>query len=314
MSAENDVPRLELLGTPKVFVEGRPTRIPTKGFALLIALATNPESEWPRHKLSTWLWPSSPESNARHSLSQLVYTLRQSLGEEAISATPEYLQLGKVSCDLTDFRAAMANRDWIAATRHFKGPLALGFMFHGAADFEHWLDQEQREVAKAAALLAKELGSAMRWAEAIAIVDALELHAPPDVDLARIKVRGLVELSRHDSAEEFLAALPPDVADQAEDIVDSDLPGTALRGADFVGRSEAMSWLEARYHDALHSQAIFALVEGEPGVGKTTLIERFARLAALRGARVLTAVAYEAESNLPRGTLGPHVMSLGWCI
>ena len=310
MSGRNHAVRLEVLGSAQVIVDGRPKPIPAKGMALLILLAGNPGLAWSRSRLSSWLWPHSGKSSARHSLSQLVYTLKKSLGATSVHATPVSLKLGDVTCDLTDFRTALANRDWLGAAVVFAGPLALDLKIDVAVEFEHWLDQEQRDVATRAKGLAKELGSAMRWSEALGVIDGLEAYAPLDASLTRIKMRGLVEQGKHDRAEEFLASLPSELAEEAQEIMSRNLPGTSLPTSNFVGRSDAMSWLEKRYENAVRRQATFALVEGEPGVGKTTLIDRFSRLAALRGARVLTAVAYEAESNLPFGIVGQWLQEL----
>ena len=51
--------------------------------ALLVYLAVEKESAHRRESLFTLLWPGMPEKSARHNLRQMLYTLRQSLGEVA---------------------------------------------------------------------------------------------------------------------------------------------------------------------------------------------------------------------------------------
>ena len=64
----------------------------------------------------------------------------------------------------------------------------------------------------------------------------------------------------------------------------------------FVGRTDELSALAASFGSAASGMATTLLIEGEGGIGKTTLIERF--LASLSDARVLRASGDEAEANV----------------
>jgi DNA-binding CsgD family transcriptional regulator len=75
----------------------------------------------------------------------------------------------------------------------------------------------------------------------------------------------------------------------------------------FVGRAGELAFLGAAAEAARRSQPQVVLVEGEPGVGKSTLLARFA--AGLTGAGVLRASGDEAELLLPYGVVGQVVAS-----
>ncbi|MFI5316511.1 MAG: ATP-binding protein [Myxococcota bacterium] len=74
-------------------------------------------------------------------------------------------------------------------------------------------------------------------------------------------------------------------------------PGPEPTGV-FVGREGELARLERTFADAEGRRGSVALVSGAAGMGKTRLIERFAGLAAARGARVLTG-HNRAEEGVP---------------
>ncbi|MGD8384847.1 MAG: AAA family ATPase, partial [Lysobacterales bacterium] len=71
-------------------------------------------------------------------------------------------------------------------------------------------------------------------------------------------------------------------------------------GSGLIGRNEEASRLAGLYEQVKTSgKAHFTLLRGEPGIGKTRLMETVAALARGDGAVVLTASAYESESIRP---------------
>ncbi|MBM4432155.1 MAG: hypothetical protein FJ026_17675, partial [Chloroflexi bacterium] len=75
------------------------------------------------------------------------------------------------------------------------------------------------------------------------------------------------------------------------------LPASCLH-LPFVGREREWATLSSALQQALEGcgQAVF--IAGEPGIGKTRLLEELAGLATARGARTLLACCYELESNI----------------
>src|SRR5690242_5521850 len=68
----------------------------------------------------------------------------------------------------------------------------------------------------------------------------------------------------------------------------------------FVGRQREAAWLRAAFDEASLGHGGVALVEGEPGVGKTALCGQISAYAARGGGAVLVGHCYEGRwSSLP---------------
>ncbi|MCP5067526.1 MAG: AAA family ATPase, partial [bacterium] len=63
----------------------------------------------------------------------------------------------------------------------------------------------------------------------------------------------------------------------------------------FVGRHELMSALRAAFEDSLSGETRVVMLEGDPGIGKTRVVEELCREATERGVTVLTGRCHEAE-------------------
>ncbi|MCZ7571669.1 MAG: AAA family ATPase [Ardenticatenaceae bacterium] len=75
-----------------------------------------------------------------------------------------------------------------------------------------------------------------------------------------------------------------------------------------VGREQELAYLAARLDAAQAGHGQLVLLHGEPGIGKSRLLEELGRLAASRGVRQLSARCYELERDLP---YAPIVDALG---
>src|SRR6266699_5839080 len=82
------------------------------------------------------------------------------------------------------------------------------------------------------------------------------------------------------------------------------LPPTAA----IVGRQRELTLAMNHYEAARHGQAHVLLLAGDPGIGKTRLLDEIARRAALDGATILRGGASEAEGMPP---YLPFVEALG---
>lgn len=68
----------------------------------------------------------------------------------------------------------------------------------------------------------------------------------------------------------------------------------------FVGREQELKQLEGTFDRAISGQGSFAMVVGEPGIGKTALCEQIATYVAVRGGKTLVGHCYEEGSlSLP---------------
>jgi tetratricopeptide (TPR) repeat protein len=77
----------------------------------------------------------------------------------------------------------------------------------------------------------------------------------------------------------------------------------------FVGRLAEMSVLEG-YAEESSTGFVAAMVEGEPGIGKSSLLDRFGRLRALRGSTVFLARSFLAERQVPFGAVSQWISFL----
>lgn len=88
----------------------------------------------------------------------------------------------------------------------------------------------------------------------------------------------------------------PQVSITAQDAAPPSSSWSALSERDtFVGRAELLARLDRLAEESFSGKGRAVLVRGEPGIGKTRLIDRFALQAAGVGAEVLVARCYEGE-------------------
>ena len=112
--------------------------------ALLAVLASAGDRGWSRDQLLLFFWPEATQTRARHSLDQLLYALRSSLGDELFAATnPVALNPALISSDVSDFNAAIERGDLEAAARLYRGPFLDGFYLEDAPEFERWVEEER---------------------------------------------------------------------------------------------------------------------------------------------------------------------------
>src|SRR6185436_1465684 len=99
------------------------------------------------------LWPESDDASARHSLSQLLYALRQDLGAGAIVADSETLRLDAdlLASDVNAFDVALREGRLEEAVAEYRGAFLDDFHVDGAAELNRWIDEERDRRAQACA-------------------------------------------------------------------------------------------------------------------------------------------------------------------
>jgi TolB-like protein/Flp pilus assembly protein TadD len=120
-----------------------------------IALLSLVVCAWPqplaRDRALALLWPEKDTTSARRLLNLAVHVLRSALGDDAIASSGDGLLLdpARITCDLYEFREAIAAGDVERAVRLYTGPLLDGFHLDESTEFGYWLDEHRVELAHA---------------------------------------------------------------------------------------------------------------------------------------------------------------------
>jgi TolB-like protein/DNA-binding SARP family transcriptional activator len=177
---------LKLFGGPSLMGEqgvlgGRAVR--GHRLALLSLLAVADAQPITRDKLIALLWPDSDTGRARHLLSQSLYLLRQSLGDDAVPTAGDGVRLNpeRIRSDVQELAEALGSEDYKRAVALYRGPLLDGFFLADTPEFERWLDAERerfaRRYAQALEALAErsetrgEFTAAVEWWRSLAVHD-----------------------------------------------------------------------------------------------------------------------------------------------
>jgi hypothetical protein len=151
MSIPESAPTLKLLGGAVIQTGDTPLGGPAAHrhrLALLALLAVNgrPMS---RDKLVAFLWPERDTEHARNLLKTAVHELRKLLAENTILSIGDQLSIDPalLRCDVTEFEAAVAAKDFVKAASFYGGPFLDGFFLKDTSEFEHWVDAKRKRLA-----------------------------------------------------------------------------------------------------------------------------------------------------------------------
>jgi DNA-binding SARP family transcriptional activator len=289
-------PKLELrlLGVGSVRLDGRELKFATrKLLALLTYLVL--EGETPRSKLADLFWSDNFEDDARRNLRRELHRLRElGLRDWLHSSDTTVGLLEPFWLDVHDFEALVTAGKLEAALELCSGELLEGLKLEGALGFEKWLETRREALTRtrhrAILELAERLETKGDWRKALEFHQLL-LNEDPIQERQHREVMRLqyllgereVALLQFERCKQTLRTelglepLPETVA-LAERIrvaqhLESDvavevLKTNALR-VPLVGRESTLAKLA-------HNQAPMLVILGEPGVGKTRLLEEFA--------------------------------------
>ncbi|MEJ2238388.1 MAG: AAA family ATPase, partial [Gemmatimonadales bacterium] len=316
---------LRLFGRPHlVGPDGNPSPFRTgKQLALLVYLAlearTRPVS---RDKLIELFWPDVRLKLGRHSLSQALTAVRSKLGREAVTKSGKEVQLAAPLT--TDLDKGATNS---LSQQELTNPLA-GLEEYGGPEFSHWIDcVRERCFTHIRSRLLDEVCAARadgqiarvhEVAEQLYAVDRqndVAALAIAERYLTRGDTRGaIVLLRRHiDAADTELGReVPKQVTrllrrveqglvpiSEADDALPRISSRVAARREAFLGRDEELSRLEALWGKAREGGLVTCLVSGAAGIGKSTLVNRFATGLLARGCPAYTANCQEMGRKIP---------------
>lgn len=299
--------------------------------SLLAYLLLHADAPQSRQRLAFLLWPDSTESQARTNLRHVLHTLRRALPDtdRFLEVTPRTLRWRAKApswLDVAAFEEALARAERVAGG----GPAALREavdLYTGdllAGHYDEWL-LDERERLRLRYLDALERLTALLetggdHAQAIRYAERLLRHDPLAEETYRLlmrlhdargdRARALrvyhacaVTLERElgvepsaPTRETYEALLSPAGQPAADERQAGRIGGPPL-----VGRAPELARLTTLWRAAEGGRAQLVLVTGEPGIGKTRLVEEFRSWGEHRGAMTASARSYAAEGALAYG-------------
>src|SRR4051794_6127287 len=332
---------ITLLGPPRVEREGRPVTFDTRKAVALLAHLTLAERPRSRESLCGLLWPAHDLERGRGALRRTLSTLRQGIGDDWIDVVGDSLAVRRAAgleVDVERFRALAADgatRERLsAAAALFAGDFLEGFSLRDSPEFDDWraaeADALERELASVLRRLIEQLAAAgdlepaiphaRRWLE----LDPL--HEPAHRELIRLyawsgdraaafeqyrtcvrtlsQELGVAPLEEtavlYEQLSEGRIARP--LTERAPEATAPAVMAGAPPELPLLGRDDELAALLAA-HAAATPDGRLAVIEGEPGIGKTRLARELADRATAAGATLLAARCHDDEVSLPYGPI-----------
>lgn len=320
--------RIRLFGGFDVDLDGA-TVLPLESArveSLLAYLVLHRDAAQSRQRLAFRLWPDSTEAQARTNLRHVLHNLRSRAPAvdryvEITTRTVRWRTEEPSWVDVAAFEQLLATDDPDRRTAALSDAVALysGELLEGHSD--EWLlaerDRLRHRYLDALAELVALREAHGDTAEAISVAERLLRGDPLREETYRRlmtlhaargdRARAVAVYHDCSSTLERELGVAPAVATRAayaELLSPEPARGPVtppVRGPALVGRAAERAELTAAWRSAESGHAQFVLLTGEPGVGKTRLVDEFRAWCARRGAVVADARCYAAEGPLAYG-------------
>ena len=321
-------PELRLLGPPELRLDGKKLVLPTRKLLGLLAYLAL-EGPTSRAKLADLLWSEADEESARGNLRRELHRLRHTLLAQELKSGREQIELAGVETDVAHFWAHLQEGRLKEALALWRGPLLEGLELAGAEGFEEWLQAERArlEEARHGALIQHAEGLEARGELRAALAVRLELLREDELQELhqREVMRLLYQLGEREAALERYERLKgllrrelgleplPETRRLAERIraaqdPSAPLPPPGQRGAQIrlhpplIGREREWELLESTRRGW-----ITVFISGEPGVGKTRLLQEFAAYTGLPVAQIRGS---PGDAGIPYATAARFIRSV----
>ena len=331
-----------MLGPPSVTWAGCALGIPRRQVrAVLYRLAT-PLTPLSREHLCSLFWPDTPECTARRNLSHLLSHLHcllplpelLSCSDDCVALNPQQSWSDTVAFDRLSLTLREPFPDLQAlaqAAALYRGPFLTGFSLPTSPEFELWVDLERSTLERRyLELLAALVEAQAAQGNYPAAIGYAQRYLAID-DLAEAMHRRLITLyvavgDRSAALRQFeqctvvlerelgVDPLPETRAVYQQVLASPTLARPAPTRpayewttlpsleAPLVGRSEALRQLAQAYASARAGRGKAVLIAGEPGIGKSRLLQEFATTLATE-ATLIVGAGHANEQSLPYGLL-----------
>ncbi len=330
---------LRCLGQPALLdASGTPVRLRTqKQLALLIYLVLEGRSPVRRERLADLLWPNVGLKEARHSMGTALWGLRNRVGPKAFPGNAYTLRTTvQLECDLDRLqRGEVLETEDLPALE--VDAFLEDFDIPDAPNFNHWRDQQRARLwPSIEAALVRQMDHCRRTGDFIGIEPLAERtlrhNALSEAAIrARIEARAFAgdRIGALQAFETWKRALHTELraepSEQLEAMAKRLRRGTLEGGGDgnrprvpteqwrdrtFIGRTAEYQRLYEAWERTTQREPTHALVLGESGIGKSTLVQRLMMAASLEGAVTSRVQCYELEREIPYAALGALVRGL----
>jgi DNA-binding SARP family transcriptional activator len=313
--------QMRLFGAFELRADGTPVELTSsRAQSLLGFLVLRHEAPQRRDRVAYALWPSSDDRQARTNLRHVLHTLRGAVPglAEHLVVTPRTLALRDVTADVIAFDEAADPR---TAADLYTGDLLDGW-------YDDWVTADRDAYRRRMTGLLD--GLVPRLADAGDLTAAVHYAARARAldPLAEAPYRMLIRLHDalgdraravrvyHECAAVLSAELGVAPSAETRALYEALLPAAgaappASATTAYVGRQYPRGRLAARWRAAAAGPPHLAVVTGEPGIGKTRLVEEFRQWAARAGARTAVARSYAAEGTLAYAPVAAWLRELG---
>ena len=144
-----------------LWIEGPPP-VPALGprrLALLALVAAAGRRGISRDRVIGILWPDAPEDQARHTLSQTIYTLKKDTGRDWIIPGAELRLDPGIGSEIGELKDALASGGFEVVEGLASGVFLDGFYLAGAPEFERWVEEERSKLKSAVARAVEQFAS-----------------------------------------------------------------------------------------------------------------------------------------------------------
>jgi len=324
---------LRCLGAPTLLdAGGAPVRLRTrKQLALLIYLVMEGRSPVPRDRIADLFWSNLGLGKARHSLGTAIWGLRNRVDPSGFPGNNQTIR----TTVLLDTDLDRLARGEVLATDLLPALEVDAFLeefeLPDAPGFSHWRDSQRARLwPSIEAALVRQMDHCRRTGDFTGIEvlaeRTLRHNGMSEAAIrARIEARAFAgdrigalqafETWKHSLKQELDAEPSAQLEAMARRLRRGTLEGGGngtrprvpteqWKDRTFIGRAREYRTLYEAWEQTTQGEPVHALVIGESGIGKSTLLQRLMTAASLDGAVTSRVQCYELEHEIPYAALG----------